>query len=252
MIAWLTHHLPKTEDEKGGIPGKYRGGAEMTDARYLAAATEPVTVFGPNEWEQAAECDKLIITGTDLLSETALITLANKKPVVMVHHKQTESVSRKILFDSAQILICHTPKHLELELAWTSPKSSSWILSSHDPQDFSVKEKENFALWAARMHSQKGLDNAIQWAEVNDVPLTMYWDKPRQVVLETMSRAKHFVFLPNGFDAEPRTVIEAVLSGCKVHINENVGIGSISNWDDPEIMANLVSTAAKRFWETVL
>jgi hypothetical protein len=252
MIAWLSHHLPTDIETTNGIPGKYRGGAEMTDARYLEAAPEQVKVFGPDQWKEAMDADKLIITGTDLLTDEAMTQLATKNPVIMVHHKQTRTPARQLLIDSAQVLICHTPKHLEIELSWTNPKSSTWIISSHNPDDFTSKPKEDFALWAGRLHHQKGPDNALRWAEHNGIPLVLYWNKPREQVLETMSRAKHFVFLPNDFDAEPRTVIEAVLSGCQVHLNDQVGISSIPQWDNPEIMAELVSNAGRKFWETAL
>jgi hypothetical protein len=80
----------------------------------------------------------------------------------------------------------------------------------------------------------------------------MMHNKTRPEVLEAMSRAKHFVFLPQGFDAEPRSVVEAVLSGCKVHTNDLTGITSIPNWDDPKVLSKLVSNAKELFWKTVL
>ena len=252
MIAWITHHLPKQEGEVGGIPGKYRGGAEMSDAAYLDCAPEKVQVFGPSEWQKALDFDKIIITGTDLLTDQAMTKLAAKNPVVLTHHKQDETAARKVLLDSAKVLICRTPKHLELELAWTSPKQSAWALSSLNVTELYPATKKDFALWAARMHHQKGLENAIQWAESQKIPLTIYYNKPRHVVLETMRRAKHFVFLPNSFDAEPRSVIEAVLSGCKVETNDFAGITSVPNWQDADNLRGLVESAGTRFWELAL
>jgi len=67
-----------------------------------------------------------------------------------------------------------------------------------------------------------------------------------------MSRAKHFVFLPQAFDAEPRSVIEAVLSGCQVHTNELAGITSILNWREPEVLTELITNSKELFWKTVL
>jgi len=67
-----------------------------------------------------------------------------------------------------------------------------------------------------------------------------------------MSRASHFVFLPTGFDAEPRTIIEAVLSGCQVVTNDLAGITSIPNWRDPEVLTELVTNSKELFWQTVL
>jgi hypothetical protein len=80
----------------------------------------------------------------------------------------------------------------------------------------------------------------------------MMTDKPRAEVLETMSRASDFVFLPNGFDAEPRAVIEAVLSGCQVHTNELAGITSVPNWRDPQVLLELVIGSKTKFWDRVL
>ena len=224
----------------------------MTDVALLTDAPAEVTIIRPENWKQALEFDKIVITGTDLLSAFAMTQLARRKPIVAVHHLQTRTEERKHLLSSASTLICHTPRHLELELEWTKPKQSTWIISPHDPSQFTAKPKENFALWAARMHPQKGPVEAQAWAEQEGIPLVMMHDKSRAEVLETMSRASHFVFLPTGFDAEPRTIIEAVLSGCNVHTNELAGISSIPNWRDPETMASLVSNSKELFWNTVL
>jgi hypothetical protein len=178
--------------------------------------------------------------------------LARRKPVVAVHHLQTRTEERQQLLSSASTLICRTPRHLELELEWTKPKSSTWVTAPLDITEITQKPKESFALWAARMHPQKGPVEAQAWAEQQGIPLVMMHDKPRAEVLDTMSRASDFVFLPTGFDAEPRAVIEAVLSGCQVHTNELAGITSVSNWQDPETLIELVSNSKQVFWDTVL
>jgi len=245
VIAWLSHHLP---DQNGNLAG----GAEMTDQTLLESAPVDCKIITSDKWQEAMDFDQIVIAGTDLLSPYAMTQLAKRKPVVAVHHLQTRTSERQILLSSASTLICHTPKHLELELSWTSPKQSTWVISPHDVSQFTAKPKEDFALWAARLHPQKGPNEAMIWASQNSIPLLMMYDKARAEVLEAMSRAKHFVFLPTGFDAEPRTIIEAVLSGCQVHTNELAGISSIPNWDDPETMAELVTNSKDLFWNTVL
>ena len=246
VIAWISHHLPEHWQ------GKLVGGAEMTDATLLEDSPVEVKTFLPHQWREAMEFDKVIITGTDLLEPEAMIELAKKEPVVAVHHLQTRSEERAKLFNSAKTLICHSPRHLELELEWTNPKQSTWIISSHDPALFTTKPKEDFALWAARWHQQKGPEQAIQWAQDENLKLIMMHDKTRAEVLEAMSRAEYFVFLPQAFDAEPRTIIEAVLSGCKVVTNDLAGITSIPNWKDPEVLTELVTNSKELFWQTVL
>jgi len=245
VIAWVSHHLPDAE-------GKLIGGAEMTDQTFLDDAPTEITIISPENWKQALDFDKIVITGTDLLSPFAMTQLSKRNPVVAIHHLQTRTEERAELLSSASTLICRTPKHLELELSWTNPQKSAWVLSPLDPNQFTIKPKENFALWAARLHPQKGPMEAMQWAAEMSIPLLMKYNKPRAEVLEAMSRASHFVFLPNGFDAEPRAVIEAVLSGCQVHTNELAGISSVPNWRDPDVLRELVIGAKAKFWDTVL
>jgi hypothetical protein len=245
VIAWLSHHLPDQN-------GKLVGGAEMTDQTLLADPPAKVTIIRPEDWKEALEFDKIVITGTDLLSNFAMTQLARHKPIVAVHHLQTRTEERQELLSSASTLICRSPRHLELELEWTTPKASTWVTAPLDTSQISQKAKENFALWAARWHEQKGPLQAIQWASQNSIPLQMMYDKTRGEVLEAMSRAKDFVFLPTGFDAEPRVVIEAVLSGCQVHTNELAGITSVPNWRDPEVLTELVAGAKQLFWDRIL
>ena len=245
MIAWVSHHLPDPD-------GKLIGGAEMTDQTLLTDAPTDVKIITPDNWKQALEFDKIVITGTDLLSPFAMTQLARRKPVVAIHHLQTRTEERAELLSSASTLLCRTPKHLELELSWTKPKHSDWVVSPLDVSQMSVKPKENFAVWAGRMHPQKGPSEAITWAANNGIPLEMMTDKPRSEVLEAMSRAKYFVLLPQGFDAEPRVVVEAVLSGCEVHTNDLAGITSVPNWQNPDVLRELVIGAKAKFWDRVL
>jgi len=245
VIAWVSHHLPDSD-------GKLVGGAEMTDAALLTDAPTEYTIITPDNWQQALEFEKIVITGTDLLSPFAMTQLARREPVIAIHHLQTRTQERAELLSSASTLICRTPRHLELELEWTNPKASTWVTAPLDISEITQKPKEFFALWAARMHPQKGPVEAQAWADQQGIPLVMMTDKPRAEVLETMSRAKDFVFLPNGFDAEPRAVIEAVLSGCEVHTNDLAGITSVKNWRNPDVLTNLVTNSKELFWSIAL
>jgi hypothetical protein len=224
----------------------------MSDSVLLADPPVDVTVFNPSNWEGALDFDQVVITGTDALDPWAMTQLAKKKPAVMVHHEQTQSKYRANLINSAKVFLARTPRHLEIELSWTEPKNYSWVLSPLEVNDFQVKPKMDFALWAARWHVQKGPEEAVRWAEERKIKLLMLRDKPRSEVLEAMSIAKYFVFLPNGFDAEPRAVIEAVMSGCEVHTNELAGITSVPNWDKPEVLGELIKNSKQKFWEAVL
>lgn len=247
----MTHHLP-VADTGGGkwLPGIYRGGAEMSDAAYRAQAPDDVeiVVCGPQEWERALDCDRIVVTGTDLLSEQAMIRLADESPMVFVHHEQTESPGRMVLLESAEPFVVHTPAHLDRELKWVTPKWSEMVLSYFDTSECHEAKKEPFAVWAARNHPQKGLMQARLWAHAAGFPLVILYEHDRSEVLQFMSRAQAFVHLPLTFESEGRAVMEAVLSGCVVQTNKNVGVTSIPGWDDKTRLRDMVDRAGYDFW----
>ncbi len=253
MIAWVTHHLPNAGPHAAHhLPGEFIGGAEMTDAAWLADAPEPITVLGPDDWQAALDADRVIITGTDLLSDDAMTTLATMSPVVFVHHAQTRTPARRVLIDSASLFLVHTPAHLAHELQWTDPKHTAEVLSPLETDQIRPASKEPFAVWAQRMHPLKGPLEARKWAATHDIPLVMLSDVPRAEVLETMAVAQHYVHLPRALESESRATMEAVLSGCTIHANANVGITSVAGWDDPAWLRDLLDGASARFWKLAL
>lgn len=68
----------------------------------------------------------------------------------------------------------------------------------------------------------KGTDAAIQWCKDNDKEYEILQGLNHKQVLEKMSTAEGFVYLPLGGDTCPRMVIEAQLLGCQLEVNDNV------------------------------
>lgn len=256
-VAWVTHHLPRDPEADRPdylLPGKYAGGAEMTDAELLAAAPAnlDISVLPPWLWEEALDADHIIITGTDLLDDESMYKLAERKPTVFIHHAQTPSAARKYLLDNCGVLIVHTPAHERLEREWANPQRVEHVLSPLDVSQCWIGEKKEQAVWAQRMHDLKGPQSAAMWAAQHDIPLVRLTNMPRQIVLNTMAVSKYYVHLPLGFESESRATIEAVLSGCLCIVNENVGLISVPNWNDRSYLSDLVSQAASRWWEVAL
>ncbi|HEY7824736.1 MAG TPA: hypothetical protein VIG24_17985 [Acidimicrobiia bacterium] len=224
-VAWVTHHLPGERRGRGHLlPGRFAGGAEMTDFEMVAAAPAGVTVdwLPPSRWEDAADYDRVVVTGTDLLGEDALRGLAELRPVVWVHHKQSETEARAQLFGMADPFVCMSDLHAAAESEWTgvSPEvCNGWI----DLSDVSPKQKGEWALWAARDHEHKGRAEAREWAAQAGVELRELSSVPRAEVLAAMAEARWFVFLPTFLDACPRTLIEAEASGCEIVTNGLAG-----------------------------
>jgi hypothetical protein len=254
MIAWVTHHLPRDTDSNNSahLPGKYVGGAEMTDAALLAAAPVDVDIVPAWEWERALDADHVIITGTDLLPTQAMERLAGTSPTVFLHHEQTRAYARRQLIDAARVLILHTPAHEAMERRWTNPKRVELVLSPMDPTECWAEPKQDHAVWAQRMHDLKGPRAARLWAIENGIRLQMLTNAPRAKVLDALAVARWFVHLPLGFESESRATIEAVLSGCKCVTNERVGITSVDGWSDPQRLADMVASAADKWWQVAL
>lgn len=249
-VAWVTHHLVKDEQRPDGLlPGKYAGGAEINDQvmRDHAPAGVEVTVVGPDDWQQAMDFDRIVITGTDRLSDAALTTLATRAPLVWIQHAQTPSAAKQRLFLAAEPWLTMSRLHQAHEATWVGKPSHDFV---HSPV-WDVNEvqpaarKEPFALWAGRNHPARGRMNARIVASEMGVPLVELTNVDRSIVLEHMARATWFIFRPKEIDACPRVVIEATLAGCEVIVNENVG--RLEPGDPREVL----QAQPPKFWSLV-
>jgi hypothetical protein len=242
----VTHHLPGDRGDPSLLPGQFAGGAEMLDWDMVAAAPDGVEVvwLGPEEWERAQEFDRTVVTGTDLLSQEAMLGLARLNPVVGIHHQQQPTHARRLLLRAGEPFACMSDLHGEVEAAWSgaSPEvCNGWI----DLSDIVPGVKGEWALWAARNHPQKGRLAAKMWASANRMPLLEVTDVPRRVVLDAMQDARIFVFLPQRLDACPRTLIEAEAAGCEIVTNHHAGRRQ------PGPLAEVMADQRDRFWSWV-
>ena len=108
----------------------------------------------------------------------------------------------------------------------------NWVLSSVFDDQFFValkmlrekyKDTERSGWLVVGSNSWvKGTQAAVQWCEENNKEYKLIQDMPYGQVLEEMAQAEGFAYLPAGGDTCPRTVIEAKLLGCDLHLNDNV------------------------------
>lgn len=243
-VAWLTHHLPGPRNNPALLSGGLVGGAEMLDWDMVAAAPDGVDVewIGPREWERVFDFDRVVVTGTDFLTDQAMLEVAELRPIVWVHHQQQPSDARAYLFGMADPFACMSDLHADTEAGWAGVRAevcNGWI----DLTDVRPGVKGRHALWAARMHPQKGPLAARYWAAGRRVELVELTDVPRSEVLEAMQVARYFVFLPLRLDACPRTLIEAEAAGCEIITNGNAGRRQ------PGPLLEVMERQRERFWE---
>jgi glycosyltransferase involved in cell wall biosynthesis len=99
----------------------------------------------------------------------------------------------------------------------------------------------------------KGAEAAENWCKENNKDYEVVWNLPYEEVLEKLSKAEGFVYLPEGGDTCPRMVIEAKLLGCKLHLNENVQHAK-EIWFDTDDMFDTEAylyAARSRFWNAL-
>ena len=245
-LAWVTHHVARDVVDPWMLPGGL-GGAEMTDAAMMEQAPSDIEidVIHADRWADALDYDRVVITGTDLLTDFAMLRLADMSPLVWVHHQQAESSARRELFAQAKPFVTMSEQHSQVEQRW-SEVPSLWCHGHIDLSEIpEADEKQHAALWAARNHPQKGLLAARRWARAHDIPLTELSSVPRSEVLEAMAEHEYFVFKPQGFDSCPRTLIEAEAAGCKIVTNDLAG--RIDDGPIEEVMA----AQAPKFWSWI-
>lgn len=259
-IGWYTHHLVTNEKTSqngstGLFDGKFAGGAEMSDWEYASNAPHGIDIYQMDgaTWHDPSEFDSIVVTGTESFSDAQLTELAKHDPFVFVHHLQTPRPSLELLINNSRMFVTHTPAHMMRELAWTKPKRTGQVLSYFDTSEiWPPQDKDYLALWAARRHPLKGEMAALNWAMKMEVPFLAMSNHERRDVLQAMAYAEYFVHLPLAFESECRAVMEAVLSGCKVVTNQNVGITSVQDWEEPEVLKNMIDKAGETFWRLVL
>lgn len=250
QVAWLTHHHAKVEKRSDALlPGLYAGGAEINDAVMRSHAPDGIEIVPvqPDDWRTALDFERIVITGTDRLTDEAMTELATRTPLVWIQHAQTPTAARKHLFAHAAPFITMSALHQQHEARWSRVSdlyvnSPVWDVNEVQP----AANKEPFALFAARNHPAKGRINARIRADKMGVPLVELSNVDRSVVLDHMARAQYFIHLPKEFDACPRTVIEATLAGCEIITNPLL-VGRLDDGDPRQVLA----AQPPKFWQHV-
>ena len=248
-VAWVTHHIPRVEERHEALlPGKYAGGAERNTDYMVSAAPDgvKVTYIEPDDAESAADgsFDRVVVGGTDKLSEASMSFLAALRPIVWVQHAQHRTPAKAKLFQQASRFLTMSRAHMAWEAEWTG-RADTFIHSPVPPDQVAPANKEPFALFAGRKHPAKGKLNARIWAHRNHVDLVELENADHDLVLDHMARAQYFVHLPKERDACPLVVIEATLAGCDIVTNDLVGRL------EPGDPATILRQQPPRFWQTV-
>lgn len=150
-------------------------------------------------------------------------------------------------------------RYIERFPALLSHRNSIVLSSVFDQQFFdkieSIKNSSSERSGWVVLGSQswiKGFDDAVKWCEDNGKRFQSYWDVPYDQMLNTLTAAVGFVYLPKGGDTCPRMVIEAKLLGCEVVTNDNVQHASEIWWQgSPDEICAYLKGRPDVFWDTI-
>ena len=99
----------------------------------------------------------------------------------------------------------------------------------------------------------KGAQDAEEWCKKNNKEYEVVWGLPYEEVLQKLSEAEGFVYLPKGGDTCPRMVIEAKLLGCKLELNKDVQHAKEIWFDTDDLFDTeaYLYAARSRFWTAI-
>lgn len=115
----------------------------------------------------------------------------------------------------------------------------------------SEKEREGWIVLGSKSWI-KGFDDAVAWCQENNKHAEIVWDLPYNKVLEKLSKAEGFVYLPRGMDTCPRMTIEAKLLGCRLKLNSNVQHNK-EEWFNESVddIERYLMTTPSLFWNVI-
>jgi glycosyltransferase involved in cell wall biosynthesis len=133
-------------------------------------------------------------------------------------------------------------------------------------------ESVDYVVAPVALRHHKGIDNLIKWAKENKKKIKVFGrmedgqlkDKlcsqtdieykgllPHKKVLEEILAAGEIVFLPTWIEPTGRGVMEAILLGCEVHYNSNLGLSSWLTEFDPEDLKLQMYVSKFNFWQNI-
>jgi glycosyltransferase involved in cell wall biosynthesis len=245
-VGWLA-------DEAG-----YRGGAELTQAEFRAAAPDDVEIVDCPPGGIAVDCDRYVIHNCVLYTEQDFDVIGDR-PAIKYHHDVGPHVHPEIKARLAEYTtVCCSPIQAEyMGLADALYIPPAVDLARFEQAGLSVNGNRAGAVCVGSWRNfGKAPHKAAEWAHGNG-GIDFFGSGPfappgsQEVAYEGMpgllARYTTFVYLPTVIEPFGRLVAEAWASGCEIVTNRLVGA---RYWIEENPSA--IETAGDDFWRVVL
>lgn len=239
------------------------GGAEITDSYVIQAGRflgYDIMVLRPRDCTLASldAADLIILSNNFEFSDSIKSEIIKRKKYIAYSHdigRWGAVVKRNsLLFKNAEASIFLSPGHRDnLKFALTGAKNILCI-PPHIPLTFYDRGyiRNSNVMYAGTLYDGKGLTNIMQVMKQNpqlnfDLYYKCFQDRivsqltgykncklcgyvPKEQLVDVYNKYEYFVHLPIMYECFGRAVTEALLSGCKLLVNQNIGLLSY-NWD---------------------
>ena len=279
----------KFDDEYRDEVSKFPGGAELSNEAFIEACPWDLVKIktGEVQPELLKKFDVHIIGNTKNINKTIIKMLnslgrhvliehdnricrydgdfsrARKEPVhYYIHRCICPHLKFQRLYKSGLGTIFHTRRQLvayqknpffyakNIEILGCAAMNRSFFERVEKFRSVSKKKSGTAVFYSP--HSNKGYEQSKNYCLERGIKPIEISDITPDEVLDVFERSEQFVYLPQGIEWAGRMPIEARFLGCKVIVNNNVGVAGEPWWkqDDSESY-EFVKDTPDRFWRIV-
>jgi len=152
----------------------------------------------------------------------------------------------------------HKQKNRYQEIFPFLKKSNNKILSSvfsentlRHIKSLDVSEKEDKYLILNSSSWIKGVEDAVEYAEKNNLNYELVWGLEHKELLKKLAKSKGIIFFPKAGDTCPRMTIEARLLNCNLILNTNVQHKDEEWFSNKESTLDYLKQRTSIFWDEI-
>jgi len=271
QVLWLSDYTIKE------VPS---GGAEITDNYVIEAAKSlgiPISVVIPKNLKASAldSSDLVVLSNCYEFPKPAIDKIIETKPFIIFCHDSGRwlHVAKKhpLMFQRAVASIFLSPNHRGMFKKFLDSSCKTLLIPPHISQDFYNRgeQRKDSVLFVGNIHDGKGVLEIIEIIKDNPATLFDFYYGRAERYLERQLKQfkncnlkgfvnqkemyniynlyKYFIHLPKCHEAFGRAVGEALLCGCEIIANNNIGALSYG-WGYKEFRKNTLVSQFK-FWE---
>jgi len=97
----------------------------------------------------------------------------------------------------------------------------------------------------------KGVEDAVEYAQKNDLNYELVWGVEHKDLLKKLAKSKGIIFFPRASDTCPRMTMEAKLLDCELILNDNVQHKDEEWFFDKESTLNHLKERTNVFWREI-